>query len=171
MHNVITGYIPRESVAVNGVIGAYIHVPVMLEGACPPAEPAPHPPPDIRPVAAKPYHHGDLRRVLMDAALQLVERGRPRPRVREAARRAAVSPGAPFRHFPNRDALMAAVAEEAQAALSRRDRGALGRHRPVIRSLASVRWALPICAGRCATPPISRSSPRGVISLMECTEA
>jgi AcrR family transcriptional regulator len=34
--------------------------------------------------------------------------------VREAARRAGVSPGAPFRHFESRDALMIAVAEEAQ---------------------------------------------------------
>jgi AcrR family transcriptional regulator len=34
--------------------------------------------------------------------------------VREAARRAGVSPGAPFRHFASRDALLAAVAEEAQ---------------------------------------------------------
>src|SRR5258708_34200850 len=34
--------------------------------------------------------------------------------VREAARRVGVSPGAPFRHFPSRIALMTAVAEEAQ---------------------------------------------------------
>lgn len=34
--------------------------------------------------------------------------------MREAARRAGVSPGAPFRHFPSRDALIMAVAEEAQ---------------------------------------------------------
>ena len=34
--------------------------------------------------------------------------------VREAARRAGVSPGAPFRHFPSREALLAAVAQEAQ---------------------------------------------------------
>jgi AcrR family transcriptional regulator len=34
--------------------------------------------------------------------------------VREAARRAGVSPGAPFRHFASREALMTAVAEEAQ---------------------------------------------------------
>lgn len=40
---------------------------------------------------------------------------RPRaPRSPYARLRAAVSPGAPFRHFPNRDALMAAVAEQAQ---------------------------------------------------------
>src|SRR5260221_12179552 len=63
----------------------------------------------------KPYHHGDLRRVLIDAALQLVgEGGADAVSVREAARRAGVSPGAPFRHFPSRDALMNAVAEEAQ---------------------------------------------------------
>ncbi|MEY9123402.1 TetR/AcrR family transcriptional regulator [Bradyrhizobium yuanmingense] len=62
---------------------------------------------------ARPYHHGDLRRVLIDAALQLAAEG-AEVSVREAARRAAVSPGAPFRHFPNRDALMAAAAEEAQ---------------------------------------------------------
>ena len=69
-----------------------------------------------RPVAAKPYHHGDLRRVLIEAALQLVEEGgADAVSVREAARRAGVSPGAPFRHFPSRDALMNAVAEEAQA--------------------------------------------------------
>src|SRR6266513_794447 len=65
--------------------------------------------------APKPYHHGDLRRVLIDAALQLVgEGGAEAVSVREAARRAGVSPGAPFRHFPSRVALMTAVAEEAQ---------------------------------------------------------
>ena len=68
-----------------------------------------------RATAPKPYHHGDLRRVLIDAALQLVgEGGAEAVSVREAARRAGVSPGAPFRHFPSRDALMQAVAEEAQ---------------------------------------------------------
>lgn len=65
--------------------------------------------------AQKPYHHGDLRRVLIDAALRLVGEGGPDAlSVREAARLAGVSPGAPFRHFPSRDALMNAVAEEAQ---------------------------------------------------------
>jgi AcrR family transcriptional regulator len=68
-----------------------------------------------RPSPPKPYHHGDLRRVLIDAALQLVEEGGPEAvSVREAARRAGVSPGAPFRHFPSRSALMTAVAEDAQ---------------------------------------------------------
>jgi AcrR family transcriptional regulator len=67
------------------------------------------------PPAPKPYHHGDLRRALIDAALRLAEEGGPeRVSVREAARRAGVSPGAPFRHFDTREALMTAVAEEAQ---------------------------------------------------------
>src|SRR5205809_251901 len=65
--------------------------------------------------AAKSYHHGDLRRVLIEAALDLVEQGGVEAvSVREAARRAGVSPGAPFRHFQSRSALIAAVAEEAQ---------------------------------------------------------
>jgi AcrR family transcriptional regulator len=68
-----------------------------------------------RPAAPKPYHHGDLRRVLIDAALKLAAGGGPEAvSVREAARRAGVSPGAPFRHFDSRAALMTAVAEEAQ---------------------------------------------------------
>jgi AcrR family transcriptional regulator len=53
--------------------------------------------------------------VLVDAAFGLVgEGGIEALSVREAARRAGVSPGAPFRHFASRDALLAAVAEEAQ---------------------------------------------------------
>jgi AcrR family transcriptional regulator len=71
--------------------------------------------PKRQPAAPKPYHHGDLRRVLIDAALKLAEEGGPEAvSVREAARRAGVSPGAPFRHFASREALMTAVAEEAQ---------------------------------------------------------
>src|SRR5690242_21874322 len=65
--------------------------------------------------AEKPYHHGDLRRVLVDAAFDLVgEAGAEAVSVREAARRAGVSPGAPFRHFQSREALLAGVAEEAR---------------------------------------------------------
>jgi AcrR family transcriptional regulator len=87
----------------------------MLEKAMP-ASAKPKRPSARRPIApAKPYHHGDLRRVLIDAALQLAgESGAEAVSVREAARRAGVSPGAPFRHFPSRMALMTAVAEEAQ---------------------------------------------------------
>lgn len=103
-----------------------------------------------RAAAPKRYHHGDLRRVLIDAALQLVgEGGADAVSVREAARRAGVSPGAPFRHFASRDALMQAVAEEAQrrfraeieAALAEAPAGdPLARFRCL--GLAYLRWAI-----------------------------
>jgi AcrR family transcriptional regulator len=67
-----------------------------------------------RPAIRKRYHHGNLRKALIDATLRLVEEGGPeRVSVREAAKRAGVSPGAPFRHFPSRTSLLTAVAEEA----------------------------------------------------------
>jgi AcrR family transcriptional regulator len=60
------------------------------------------------------YHHGNLREALIEATLHLVEEGGPdRVTVRAAALRAGVSSGAPFRHFPNKVALMTAVAEQA----------------------------------------------------------
>jgi AcrR family transcriptional regulator len=100
--------------------------------------------------AQKPYHHGDLRRVLIDAAFDLVgEGGADAVSVREAARRAGVSPGAPFRHFPSRDALLTAVAEEAQGRFRIEietvlaDAPAdnpLGRFRRI--GLAYLRWAM-----------------------------
>jgi AcrR family transcriptional regulator len=106
--------------------------------------------PKRRSPAPKPYHHGDLRRVLIDAAMRLAEEdGAEQVSVREAARRAGVSPGAPFRHFETRDALMTAVAEEAQrrfraeidAALSEVAAGdPLNRFRTL--GLAYLRWAM-----------------------------
>ncbi len=96
------------------------------------------------------YHHGDLKRVLVDAALELAAEGGPEQvSVREAARRAGVSPAAPFRHFASREALMSAVAEEAQ----RRFRAEIARAMadapaddPLARfrqlGLAYLRWAM-----------------------------
>ena len=58
----------------------------------------------------KTYHHGALRETLVATALELLDAGgREAVTVREAARRAGVSPGAPFRHFPDREALLAAL--------------------------------------------------------------
>lgn len=55
---------------------------------------------------------GTLRETLIAVALELVdEGGATAVSVREAARRAGVSSGAPFRHFADRDALLEAVAE------------------------------------------------------------
>ena len=62
------------------------------------------------------YRHGNLREALIDAAVQLVEEGGPdNVSMREAAKRAGVSPGAPFRHFSTKTALMTAVAEQAMS--------------------------------------------------------
>lgn len=59
------------------------------------------------------YHHGDLRRALLDATLLLVEEHGPQGfTLRAAARAAGVSPGAPYHHFEDKEALLAAVAEE-----------------------------------------------------------
>lgn len=66
----------------------------------------------------KPYHHGDLRRALIDAALDLISgEGVRALSLREVARRAGVSHAAPYRHFADKEALLAAVAEEGFRAL------------------------------------------------------
>ncbi|WAA65582.1 TetR/AcrR family transcriptional regulator [Microbacterium oxydans] len=57
----------------------------------------------------KTYHHGDLRAALLDAAIQALEAGEPFS-LRAVARRAGVSPAAPYRHFADREALDSAVA-------------------------------------------------------------
>lgn len=57
------------------------------------------------------YHHGNLREALMQATLDLiVEKGIAGVTFAEAARRAGVSAAAPYRHFRDRDELLAAVA-------------------------------------------------------------
>ncbi len=59
------------------------------------------------------YHHGDLRAAVLAAAAKIIEKEGPGGlSVREAARRAGVSHNAPYRHFPDRDALLAAIAAE-----------------------------------------------------------
>lgn len=58
-----------------------------------------------------PYHHGDLRAACLRAAMELLEEGGAGAlSVRAVARRAGVSPGAPYRHYADRDALISAVA-------------------------------------------------------------
>lgn len=55
------------------------------------------------------YHHGDLRVALIDAAETLLDAG-GEISLREAARMAGVSPTAAYRHFADKDALLAALA-------------------------------------------------------------
>jgi AcrR family transcriptional regulator len=57
------------------------------------------------------YHHGDLRTALVRAAIELLEEsGETELSLRAVARRAGVSPAAPYRHYADREALVSAVA-------------------------------------------------------------
>jgi AcrR family transcriptional regulator len=61
----------------------------------------------------KPYHHENLRGKLLEAAIRLIaEVGPTAFTLREVARRAGVSHNAPYRHFRDRDDLIAAVAAQ-----------------------------------------------------------
>jgi AcrR family transcriptional regulator len=64
------------------------------------------------------YHHGNLRRALVEATFRLVDsRGTDGFTLRAAAKLAGVSDGAPYHHFADKEALLAAVAEECFVAL------------------------------------------------------
>ena len=74
--------------------------------------------------APRGYHHGNLREALIRAALELIAtKGIAGFTFAEAARFAGVSPAAPYRHFRDRDELMASVAlrgfEQFEAVLAR----------------------------------------------------
>lgn len=72
------------------------------------------PTPSDRPGKGGRYHHGDLRAALVDAAIDLIaERGVRGFSLAEASRRVGVSAAAPYRHFADRDDLLAAVAVRA----------------------------------------------------------
>lgn len=59
------------------------------------------------------YHHGNLRRALLDSGLALLaERGVDGFTLREVARRAGVSHAAPYHHFPDRGALVRGIVAE-----------------------------------------------------------
>lgn len=58
------------------------------------------------------YHHGNLKEALIEAALALIRASGPAGfTFAEAARQAGVSPAAPYRHFRDREALLAEVAQ------------------------------------------------------------
>ncbi|HZZ32376.1 MAG TPA: TetR/AcrR family transcriptional regulator [Phenylobacterium sp.] len=64
-------------------------------------------------IEPRPYHHGDLRRALIDAARRLLEAEGPSAlSLRAVAREAGVSPAAPYHHFKDKGELLEAVAHE-----------------------------------------------------------
>ena len=67
------------------------------------------------------HHHGDLRRALVDAGVELARSaGAAAVVLREVARRLGVSPAAMYRHFPDREALLGEVAHVARRELAGR---------------------------------------------------
>jgi AcrR family transcriptional regulator len=77
-----------------------------------------------------PYHHGDLRRALIETALAMVtEEGAWNFTLREVARRAGVSHAAPYNHFADKSALLAEVAALGFQALRREMESAARRPR------------------------------------------
>jgi AcrR family transcriptional regulator len=67
----------------------------------------------------KPYHHGNLREALLQSAIRLIaEVGPTAFTLREVARLASVSHNAPYRHFQDKNALLAAVATQGYGELT-----------------------------------------------------
>ncbi|KAF5303870.1 hypothetical protein FQR65_LT18921 [Abscondita terminalis] len=101
-----------------------LHKSAITSDPCP-ALPCPKQVPYLR---AAPTTMATCAEALIEAAVQLIEeQGVEKLSVREAAKRAGVSPGAPFRHFATRTALLTAVAEQATEHLRAQVQDALQR--------------------------------------------
>ena len=93
------------------------------------------------------YHHGDLREALVEGALDILrDEGLEALTLRAVARRAGVSQAAPYRHFTDRRALVAAVAERGferlQQTMLQRMQTAQGRGGLKMVALAYVHFGL-----------------------------
>jgi AcrR family transcriptional regulator len=87
--------------------------------------------------ADKPYHHGNLRETLLDAADALLsERGVAALTLREVAKSAGVSHAAPYHHFASLNELLAAVAERAFTTLAQAMERAVRADDPAERLIA-----------------------------------
>jgi AcrR family transcriptional regulator len=72
-------------------------------------------------VQERPYHHGDLRRVIVSAALEILSETQSLEfSLRELARRAGVSHNAPYKHFADKRELLAAVSTAGFELLTKR---------------------------------------------------
>ncbi|QKV76701.1 TetR/AcrR family transcriptional regulator [Amycolatopsis sp. Hca4] len=88
------------------------------------------------------YHHGDLRGELVRVSLDLIaEQGFAGFSVAEVARRAKVSPGAPYRHFASRESLLAEVAGNIACQLADRVTEAAAEHENPVDALAAAAGA------------------------------
>jgi len=91
------------------------------------------------PTGRKPYHHGALHSALIEASIALAREGGPdRVILREAARAAGVSHSAAYRHFADREALLAEVSRFARNELGAEMRRRVNRTRDPRRRLRAV---------------------------------
>ncbi|MEV5357663.1 TetR/AcrR family transcriptional regulator [Streptomyces sp. NPDC052693] len=103
---------------------------------------------NVKPPRRTGTHHGDLRNALERAALHLVgEKGPHGFTLAEACRRAGVSVAAPYKHFADRDALLASLALKGYEEQRRRYQEALAAHSDPVEQLAAfarayVRFAI-----------------------------
>jgi AcrR family transcriptional regulator len=87
----------------------------------------------------RPYHHGDLRNTLLSAARAILEEeGLAALSLRAVARRAGVSHAAPYRHFPNHEALLKELALEGFVELRLALRKACAVTRPTDDRIANI---------------------------------
>ena len=128
------------------------------------------------------YHHGNLGEALLDAAEELLPRHGPEGlTLREVARHAGVSHGAPYHHFDSREALLAAVAERGFAGLGEAMQSAVGatpRDRLVAICEAYVDFAVlhptrfrlmfgPLLADKALYPGLQQTGERAFFLLVE----
>lgn len=92
----------------------------------------------------RPYHHGSLRRVLLDTAIEAIQEGGPAGlSLRELARRAGVSHAALTHHFADKAGLLTALAEEGNTLLADELAAERERSRDFVElGVAYVRFAL-----------------------------
>ncbi len=85
------------------------------------------------------FHHGDLRRALLQGAMLLLERKGPLGvGLRAAARLAGVSQTAPYRHFPDKESILAALAEQGLRELGDRMSAAARAHADPQQALLAI---------------------------------
>lgn len=85
------------------------------------------------------YHHGNLRQALLDAAEELLsDGGVDALSWREIARRAGVSPGAPYHHFADKAALITALSQHHLAGLDQLFRAAVAQHSDPLEQLRAL---------------------------------
>lgn len=98
--------------------------------------------------SSRPYHHGDLRQVLLATALQQIEaEGIASLSLRALARLAGVSAAAPYRHFDSKRTLLAALAQQGfeeleQDLIRARDAQSTSNDRFLATGLAYVNYAV-----------------------------